>query len=188
MSLGPQEHLGYSGHGRGYPGRHSHDFCLGAVGSWGRHTQALDVLEVNPWQGLQALTAQFTGHNSPCRRRHRVRGAGDGCAHLRLPQKHQPRIRIPPVAWWLVASSSSRTSAALRSRQVGGAMALGWSVAGVWSAGAGAKGCGEIWGSRALRTPFIHDDWKSPSPGWGNSPRSSRSLSQKEDRAPPPGS
>ena len=43
-----------------------YDFCLGAVGSWGRHTQALDVLEVNPWQGLQALTAQFTGHNSPC--------------------------------------------------------------------------------------------------------------------------
>lgn len=61
MGVGAREGLGGSGKGRSCTGRYSHDFGLGAVGSWGRHLQALNVLEVNPCHGLQALTAQLIG-------------------------------------------------------------------------------------------------------------------------------
>ena len=43
-----------------------HDFGLAAVGARGRHLHALDVLEVNPLQGLQAMAAQFVDHGRPC--------------------------------------------------------------------------------------------------------------------------
>lgn len=45
--------------------RYSHDFGLGAVGSWRHHLQTLDVLEVNPCHCLQALTAQLIGDGRP---------------------------------------------------------------------------------------------------------------------------
>lgn len=63
-------------------GRYSHDFRLGAVGSWGRHLQALNVLQVNPCHGLQALTAQLIDRR-PYGRRHWVSWTVGGCAHRR---------------------------------------------------------------------------------------------------------
>lgn len=132
-SVGAQEGSGDSGSGRSYAGRYSHDFSLGAVGSRGQHLQALDVLEVNPSHGLQALTAQLIGDRRPYGRRLWISGTVGGGAHWR--SLLSPRQwRDLPVACWLVASSSS---AAQRSERVAVIMVLCWSVAGVWSAGAG---------------------------------------------------
>ena len=45
--------------------QHLHDFSLVAGGSWGCHLHILDVLGVNPLQGLQALAAKFIDHGRP---------------------------------------------------------------------------------------------------------------------------
>lgn len=71
-------------------GRYSHDFGLGAVGSWGRHLQALDVLEVNPCHGLQALTAQLIDR----RRYGRRHWVSLDCGWLRPPKVPPPLIAV----------------------------------------------------------------------------------------------
>lgn len=47
----------------------AHDFGLAAVGARGRHLDALDVLEVNPLQSLQAMAAHSSlTTGAPCRK------------------------------------------------------------------------------------------------------------------------
>ena len=59
--------MGDKGHGSNSKASwHLHDFSLVAGGSWGCHLQTLDVLGVNPMQGLQALAAKFIDHGRPC--------------------------------------------------------------------------------------------------------------------------
>lgn len=75
------------------------------------------------------MTAQLTSHNSPCRRKHCVKGAGDGCAPLGLPQEHQP---LDPTCSLVVGGHHQQQDQCSTEEPAGGRGHIAWLRCG-WS-------------------------------------------------------